>query len=185
MYTMLWKRAISRTQFSPLNFLRPSLPSRVIPSWSLQHPTLSIFPSIYPLIHLSPPSHSSFHPYPASSAKMPNETRTIHGCAHRETTSILSQSILQNVNSNRIIRTANAKQNQIYLKQLQITWHIFLVNCSFLIGNLINPKCHENHWTSLDQRTKKKFSPLFQSNPTYQKKETYHRKYIRKKRRGK
>lgn len=94
---------------------------------------------------------------------MPNETRTIHGCAHRETTSILSQSILQNVNSNRIIRTANAKRNQIYLKQLQITWHIFLVNCSFLIGNLINPKCHENHWTSLDQRTKK--NSLLFSNP--------------------
>lgn len=89
MYTMLWKRAISRAQFSPLNFLRPSLPSRVIPSWSLQlsHPLylpfyLSSHPSLLPALFFFPP------PYPASSAKMPNET-------HRRTTSILSQSILR------------------------------------------------------------------------------------------
>lgn len=79
---MLWNRAISRAQFSPLNFLRPSLPSRVIPSWSLQPLPPSLSSLLFILSSISPPF---FFP-PLSSAKMPNETHT---------TSILSQSIFR------------------------------------------------------------------------------------------
>ena len=61
-YTALWKRAISRTQFSPLIFPE-HLPYRT--SFYLGRScasTLSIFCSIYPRIHLSP-SPSIFLPH--------------------------------------------------------------------------------------------------------------------------
>lgn len=128
MYTMLWKRAISRAQFSPLNFLRPSLPSRVIPSWSLQpsHP-------LYLPFYLS--SHPSLPPRPILLSTP--LSRFLCQDAKRNTPSHNFHIITVNfASSNRIIRiTANTKRSQSCnnwnnCPQLWTNWRIFLVQLS-------------------------------------------------------
>lgn len=184
MYTMLWNRAISRTQFSPLNFLRPS---RVIPSWSLQ-PSYPLYLPFY----LS--SHPSFSPIPfffpsllsASSAKMPNETTDNPRCTPWDNFHIITVNFPKREFSEQDYSHSECKakpntSETIVSNYMDNVWHIFLVNCRpfVLIGNLINPKCLRKslgfiHWTN-EPKKEKKFS-LF-SNPIHpikKKKKTYH-----------